>query len=73
MRRYLVVANQTLGEDQLVELIEKRVFSLAEVGTYTVGEWKELVREAGFTASNIAPGPIWWFAARAEVFVEAWA
>lgn len=24
MRRYLVVANQTLGEDQLVELIERR-------------------------------------------------
>lgn len=56
-----------------IELIEKKVFSLAEVGTYTLEEWKELVHDAGFAASNIAPGPIWWPAARAEVFVEAWA
>lgn len=56
-----------------IEIIEKQIFKLAEVGTYSVEEWRELIREAGFAASNIAPGPIWWPAARAEVFVEAWA
>ncbi|MFL5320315.1 MAG: class I SAM-dependent methyltransferase [Myxococcaceae bacterium] len=56
-----------------IELVEKRVFGLAEVGTYTLEEWRQLCRDAGFAASNIAPGPIWWPVARAEVFVEAWA
>lgn len=57
----------------LIELGERRIFGLEEVGTYTVEQWKELCREAGFAATNIAPGPIWSPAKRSEVFVEAWA
>lgn len=56
-----------------IEVVEKQVFRLAEVGTYSIAEWKALCSEAGFAASNVASGPIWWPHAHAMVFVEAWA
>lgn len=54
-----------------IDLVEKRVFGLDEVRTFTREEWKRLLAEAGFSSAKVDPGPLWQPVAWAEVFVEA--
>ena len=54
-----------------IEGVEERVFGLKEVRIYGLTRWRRLLEEAGFSASQIAAGPLWSPVAWGEVFIEA--
>lgn len=54
-----------------IDFFERRVFGLEEVRIYSLEEWRELLREAGFSSAQVTAGPRWNPAAWAEVFIEA--
>ncbi len=54
-----------------IDFAENVVFGLREVKIFTVPEWHELLREAGFSDARVDVGPPWQPVAWAEVFVEA--
>jgi ubiquinone/menaquinone biosynthesis C-methylase UbiE len=54
-----------------IELFEERVFGLKEVRIFGVQQWRELLRDAGFSDSRIDVGPMWQPVAWAEAFIEA--
>ena len=51
--------------------IEERVFGLKEVRVFSINDWHELLRDAGFSDARIESGPIWQPVAWAEAFIEA--
>ncbi|MBI3185573.1 MAG: class I SAM-dependent methyltransferase [Myxococcales bacterium] len=52
-----------------VDVVERRVFGLVEVHTHSLGDWRRLLAEAGFSSAEVRAGPAW--AAWCEVIVEA--
>jgi ubiquinone/menaquinone biosynthesis C-methylase UbiE len=54
-----------------IDFGEAVVFGLKEVRTFTVAEWVQMLRDAGFSDARVQTGPPWQPMAWAEVFVEA--
>lgn len=54
-----------------IDFGENVVFGLKEVRIFSVSEWTQMLRDAGFSDARVEVGPIWRPVAWAEVFVEA--
>jgi ubiquinone/menaquinone biosynthesis C-methylase UbiE len=54
-----------------IDLGENVVFGLREVRIFSIAEWVQLLRDAGFSDARVEHGPLWQPVAWAEVFVEA--
>lgn len=60
-----------LGGRIAIDMVERHLFSLAEVKIHSLRDWHDLLRAAGFEAADVRPGPLWRPVAHTMVFVEA--
>jgi ubiquinone/menaquinone biosynthesis C-methylase UbiE len=54
-----------------IDFAENVVFGLKEVRIFSISEWMQMLREAGFSDARVVSGPLWQPVAWTEVFVEA--